>query len=69
MEAKSKTELLQRETKFERAISCAWRNPALTAATFYFTLFIVAFACESTRKGGRSIERESLLPFDDEEEP
>ena len=28
-------------------------------------IFIVAFACESRRKRKRSLERESLLPFDD----
>ena len=27
-------------------------------------IFIVAFACETKRKRKRSIERESLLPFD-----
>lgn len=31
-------------------------------------IFIVAFAFESTRRGKRSIERESLLPFDDEDD-
>jgi hypothetical protein len=45
MEARSKTELLQRETKFERAISWACSKPALIAASFYFIVFMFAFAC------------------------
>ena len=29
-------------------------------------IFIVCYACESSRKRKRSLERESLLPFDDD---
>ena len=30
-------------------------------------IFIIAFACEMGRKRRRSLERESLLPFDDDD--
>lgn len=31
-------------------------------------IFIVSYACESGRKRRRSLERESLLPFDDDDD-
>lgn len=31
-------------------------------------IFIIAFACETNRRRRRSIERESLLPFDHDDQ-